>query len=108
MRTCAVSAPDKTEAPRGATLSIGSLPDPRKSEAVKGVDPPHQGKGGGMQWWRMKEPAMALKGEQRRPRDEEDPEDARTRLRQPGVEPESGLLWTRHCDEDRWPRGADE
>ncbi|KAJ1082999.1 hypothetical protein NDU88_003160 [Pleurodeles waltl] len=108
MRTCADSAPGNTEAPRGTTLSIGSLPDPRESEAVKGMDPPDQGRGGEIQWWRTKEPASALKGEQRRPRDEEDPEDARTRLRQPGVEPESGYLWTRHRDEDRWPRGADE
>ncbi|KAJ1193844.1 hypothetical protein NDU88_003140 [Pleurodeles waltl] len=108
MRTCAVSAPGNTEAPGGATLSIGYLRDPRKSEAVKGVDPPNQEKGGGIQWWSTKEPASTLKGEQRMPRDEEDPEDARTRLRQPGVEPESGLLWTRHRDEDRWPRGEDE
>ncbi|KAJ1189405.1 hypothetical protein NDU88_006150 [Pleurodeles waltl] len=108
MRTCAVSGPGNTEATWGATLSIGSLPDPCESEAVKGVEPPNQEKGGGIQWWRTKERASALKGEQRKPRDEEDPEDARTHLRQPGVEPESGLLWTRHRDEDRWPRGADE
>ncbi|KAJ1188762.1 hypothetical protein NDU88_005519 [Pleurodeles waltl] len=108
MRTCAVSAPGNTEATRGATPSIGSLSDPHESEPVKGVDPTNQGKGGEIQWWRTKEPASALKGEQRRTRDEEDPEDAMTRLQQPGVEPESGLLGTQHRDEDRWPRGAYE
>ncbi|KAJ1135991.1 hypothetical protein NDU88_002418 [Pleurodeles waltl] len=103
--TCADSAVASTEATRGDSLSIGSLHGSRESDAVKGVVPPMQ-RGGGIRCWRAEEPARDLEDEQRRTRDEEDPEDARTRLRKPGLGQESGFLWTRHQDEDRWPRGA--
>ncbi|KAJ1150319.1 hypothetical protein NDU88_003113 [Pleurodeles waltl] len=97
-----------TEATREDSLSIGSLHRSRESEAVKGVVPPMQGRGGGIRCWRAEEPARDLEDEQRRTRDEEDLEDARTRLRKPGLGPESGFPWTRHQDEDRGPRGAYE
>ncbi|KAJ1215556.1 hypothetical protein NDU88_003164 [Pleurodeles waltl] len=97
---------NSTEASQGAALSIGSLPEPRVSEAVKGVGPPTQEERGRIQWWRTKEPESESRDEQRR--NEEDPEDARTWLRQPGEEPESGFVWTRHREEDRWARGAYE
>ncbi|KAJ1163773.1 hypothetical protein NDU88_004226 [Pleurodeles waltl] len=89
------------------TLFIGVYTaEPRVSEAVKGVGPPTQKRGGRIQWWRTKEPESELRDKQRR--NEEDPEGARTWLRQPGKEPESGFVWTRHREEDRWPRGAYE
>ncbi|KAJ1193072.1 hypothetical protein NDU88_002378 [Pleurodeles waltl] len=87
--TCADSALDSTEATRRDSLSIGSLHRPREPEAVKEVVPHIQEGGGGIRCWRAKEPARDLEDEQRRTRDEEDPDDARTRLRNPGLEPES-------------------
>ncbi|KAJ1143348.1 hypothetical protein NDU88_009657 [Pleurodeles waltl] len=97
---------NSTEASQGAALSIGSLPESCVSEAVKGVGPPTHGRGGRIQWWRMKEPEGESRDEQQR--NEIDPEDAGTWLRHPGEESESGFVWSRHCEEDRWPRGAYE
>ncbi|KAJ1123070.1 hypothetical protein NDU88_001543 [Pleurodeles waltl] len=107
-RTCAVAALNSPETFQGAALSIGSLPDPRDSEAVKGVGPPTQRREGRIPWWITKETERESRNEQWRTRNEDDLEDARTGLRQPGEEPESGFVWTRHREEDRWPRGAYE
>ncbi|KAJ1180089.1 hypothetical protein NDU88_005313 [Pleurodeles waltl] len=78
--TCAVSAPDSTEATRGEPLPIGSLPKPRKTDAVKKMIPPIHGEKEGIRSWRLSEPTGELKDEQRRTTEEEDPEDAWTPL----------------------------
>ncbi|KAJ1162846.1 hypothetical protein NDU88_003311 [Pleurodeles waltl] len=106
--TCAVSAPDSTEATRGDPLPIGSLLRPREHDAVKGVVPPIQDERVGIRSWRSKEQTGELEEEQQRTTDEEDTEDARTPLQEHGPEPESRSLRTRRRDEDRWPRGAHE
>ncbi|KAJ1131025.1 hypothetical protein NDU88_009368 [Pleurodeles waltl] len=106
--SCAVYAPDNTEVTWGEPLSIGSLPKPRGHEAVKGVVSPIQGERVGIRWRRLREPTGESEDEQRRTRDEEDLEDARTLHPTPGPKPESRSLQTRYRDEDRWPRGGHE
>ncbi|KAJ1156944.1 hypothetical protein NDU88_009660 [Pleurodeles waltl] len=106
MMTCAVSAPGSTEASRGESLPIGSLPRPPETDAVKGVVPPIQGRREGIRRWRSREPAGELKEDQRRTRGEEDTEDAWTPLEESRPEPESSSLRTQCRDEDRWPRVA--
>ncbi|KAJ1160602.1 hypothetical protein NDU88_001098 [Pleurodeles waltl] len=82
--SCAVSAPDNTEVTRGEPLSVGSLPKPRGHEAVKGVVSPIQRGRVGIRWRRLREPTGESEDEQRRTRDEEDLEDARTLHLTPG------------------------
>ncbi|KAJ1180346.1 hypothetical protein NDU88_005568 [Pleurodeles waltl] len=97
-----------TEASQRTVLSIGSLPKPRGSEPVKGEGPPTQGERGRITWWRPKEMERESREEQCRTRNEDDPENARTCLRQPGEQRESGAVWIRQREEDHWPRGAYE
>ncbi|KAJ1090809.1 hypothetical protein NDU88_003938 [Pleurodeles waltl] len=97
-----------TEASQRAVLSIGSLPKPRDSETVKGAGPPTQRGRGRNTWWRPKEMEREVREEQRWTRNEDDPENARTCLRQPGEQRESGVVWIRQCEEDHWPQGAYE
>ncbi|KAJ1122653.1 hypothetical protein NDU88_001138 [Pleurodeles waltl] len=78
--SCAVPAPDNTEVTREELLSIGSLPKPRKHDAIKGVVSPIQGRRDGIQWWRLREPMGESEDEQRRVRNKEDPENAGTLL----------------------------
>ncbi|KAJ1198301.1 hypothetical protein NDU88_002143 [Pleurodeles waltl] len=106
--SCAVPAPDNTEVTREEPLSIGSLPKPREHDAIKGVVSPIQGRREGIQWRRLREPMGEPEDEQRRARNEEDPENAGTLHPQPGPEPESRPLRTRYRTEDRWPQGAHE
>ncbi|KAJ1175009.1 hypothetical protein NDU88_000300 [Pleurodeles waltl] len=97
-----------TEASQRAMLSIGSLPKPRDSETVKGAGPPTQEGRGRITWWRPKETERESREEQRRTRNEDDPENARTCLRQPGEQRESGVVWIRQREEDHWPQEAYE
>ncbi|KAJ1105345.1 hypothetical protein NDU88_002752 [Pleurodeles waltl] len=106
--SCAVSAPDNTDVTWEEPLSIGSLQKLREHDAIKGVVSPIQERRDGIQWWRLREPMGVPEDEQRRARNEEDPENARTLHPKPGPEPESRPLRTRYRDEDRWPRGAHE
>ncbi|KAJ1161081.1 hypothetical protein NDU88_001569 [Pleurodeles waltl] len=91
------------EASQRVVLSIGSLPKPRDLETVKGAGPPTQAERGRITWWRPKETERESREEQRRTRNEDDAETARTCLRQPGEQRESGVVWIRKREEDHWP-----
>ncbi|KAJ1115316.1 hypothetical protein NDU88_003541 [Pleurodeles waltl] len=84
-------------------LPIGSLPPTWDLTAVKKRLPPFHRRNDGS--WSTKE----LTGEEeRKPKEDAAPEDAKTTLRTSGPTLGSRTVETRCRDEDRWPRGAHE